>query len=144
MSGKAFTVETRFGTFEVRSEDVVTFPRGLPGFEQCRQFVLLSHATLAPLRCLYAIDGTRASFLAVDPRAVAADCQYVLPAEAHERVGAREDTPLVWLALVTLSDDDEMPTANLRAPIVINPSSMLGCQFVIDDDRYPVRHELAA
>lgn len=144
MSEETLTVEAPFGTFEVRPDEVVTFPSGLPGFEKCRRFVLLSHATHAPLRCLHAIDGP-ASFLAVDPCTVAVDYQCVLPPEAQGRVDAREDTRLVWLVLVALSDGDEASTANLRAPIVINPASMLGCQFVIDDDdRYPVRLELAA
>lgn len=144
MSEEMLTVETPFGTFEMQPDEVVAFPGGLPGFEECRRFVLLSHATHAPLRCLHAIDGQRASFLAVDPCTVAPDYQCVLPPEAQGRVDAREDTRLVWLVLVALSDGDETPTANLRAPIVINPASMLGCQFVIDDDRYPVRLELAA
>ncbi len=144
MSEETLTVETPFGTFAVRPDEVVTFPDGLPGFEKCRRFVLLSHATHAPLRCLHAIDDPPASFLAVDPCTVAADYQCALPPEAQGRVDAREDTRLVWLVLVALSDGDETPTANLRAPIVINPASMLGCQFVSDDDRYPVRLELAA
>ena len=144
MSEETRTVETSFGTFKVRPDEVVTFPGGLPGFEKCRQFVLLSHATHAPLRCLHAIDGPPASFLAVDPCSVAADYQCVLPPDAQNRIDAREDTPLVWLVLVALSAGDETPTANLRAPIVINPALMLGCQVVMDDDRYPVRLELAA
>lgn len=144
MSEQRMTVETPFGTFDVVSQDVVTFPRGLPGFEQCRQFVLLSHETLAPLRCLHAVDGSRASFLAVDPKAAMADYRCSLPAEQFDLVGADAGTPLVWLALVALSDGEDVPTANLRAPVVINPTSMLGCQFVLDDARYPVRHELAA
>lgn len=144
MSTDSFTVETPFGTFDVGSGDVVTFPRGLPGFEQSRRFVLLSHATFAPLRCLYAVDGSDASFLAVDPKAAMPDYQCSLPAEQRRQVGAEEETPLVWLALVALSDGEDAPTANLRAPVVINPTSMLGCQFVLDDARYPVRHALAA
>lgn len=125
MSEQRMTVETPFGTFDVKSQDVVTFPRGLPGFEQCRQFVLLSHATLAPLRCLHAVDGSRASFLAVDPQPAMADYRCSLPAEQCDLVGADAGTPLVWLALVALSDGEDVPTANLRAPVVINPTSML-------------------
>jgi len=30
-------------------------------------------------------------------------------------------------------------TANLRAPIVINPSKMIGCQLIRENDQYPVR-----
>lgn len=143
MSEDRITVETPFGTFDVESRDVVTFPRGLPGFEQCHRFVLLSHATFAPLRCLYAVDGL-VSFLAVDPKAVIPAYRCSLPVEHRANVGAEADTPLVWLALVAGGDGDDVPTANLRAPVVINPTSMRGCQCVLDDAQYPVRHALAA
>ncbi|MCC6987928.1 MAG: hypothetical protein IT181_02950, partial [Acidobacteria bacterium] len=36
------TVETRFGTFPVAAADIVHFAHGVPGFESCRQFVLIS------------------------------------------------------------------------------------------------------
>jgi flagellar assembly factor FliW len=39
MSDERFTIKTRFGDFEVTGGDVITFPRGLPGFEQTRRFV---------------------------------------------------------------------------------------------------------
>ncbi len=142
MSDERFTIETRFGDFEVTGGDVITFPRGLPGFEQTRRFVLLSHDTLAPLRCLHALDGSNA-FLAVDPRAVLPDYECSLQPSQLSHVGADEDTPIVWLVLVSFASGD-VATANLRAPVAINPTSMLGCQFVVDDERYPVRHELAA
>ncbi len=144
MPDNHLTIETRFGTFDLGESDVITFPRGLLGFEGCRRFVLLSHETFAPLRCVHAIDGPDASFLAVDPRTIVPDYRCSLQPEERAQVGAESDTPLLWLVLVAMGGEKGVPTANLRAPIVINPASMLGSQFVIDDDRYPVRHKLAA
>jgi len=47
------------------------------------------------------------------------------------------DEPLLWLAIVTITEKEA--TANLRAPVVINPSKMIGCQLIRDNDQYPVR-----
>lgn len=137
------TIKTSFGDFDVSERDIVTFPTGLPGFERCQRFVLLSHEKFAPLRCLYALDGSEATFLAVDPSSIVDD--YVRPLRPDERaqVDAEPDTPLVWLVLLAFTGED-IPTANLRAPIVVNPASMLGAQFVIDDERFRAQHELAA
>ncbi len=143
MSEHRITVETPFGAFDVESRDVVTFPGGLPGFEHCHRFVLLSHTTFAPLRCLHAVDGS-VSFLAVDPKAVMPDYRCSLPVDHRAKMGAEADTPLVRLALVAVGNGEDVPTANLRAPVVINPTSMRGCQCVLDDAQYPVRHALAA
>ena len=143
MANDVHTIETGFGVFQVSEADILTFPQGLPGFEQCQRFVLLSHETFGPLRCLYATDGTEATFLAVDPRDVVPDYQHTLRPEERAQIKAEDDTPLVWLALLTFDGSDN-PTVNLRAPVVINPESMTGCQVIVEDDRYTVRHRLVA
>ena len=143
MPSEAYTIDTGFGTFEVTERDIVTFSRGIPGYERCQRFVLLSHETFAPLRCLCAVDGPGAAFLAVDPRSIVPDYGCRLKEEERAQIDARAETPLVWLVLLAFTGEDT-PTANLRAPIVINPASMRGLQLVIDDERYTVRHELAA
>ncbi len=143
MSNDVLTVTTGLGDFEVSERDIVLFPRGLPGFERCRRFVLLSHETFAPLSCLHAVDGPDATFLAVDPRNIVAEYECTLQPDERAQVNAEPDAPLVWLVLLAYTGDDVL-TANLRAPVVINPASMCGAQFVVDDERYTVRHELAA
>lgn len=134
-------VQTRFGEFEADSRNVLCFPVGVPGFEQCRRFVVLSSITMAPVQCLHAVDGPPASFLVVDPRMVLPDYRCVLSGPDKERLGATEDGPLLWLAVVTVQDDGRA-NVNLRAPIVINPARMIGFQVMPYDSLYPVRFPL--
>ena len=56
------------------------------------------------------------------------------------RLGAADETALLWLAIVTVGDEGMF--ANLRAPVVINPARMLGFQLVPSDSLYPLRHPL--
>lgn len=135
-------IVTRFGAFEIDEADLIAFPQGLPGFEPCRQFVLLSSSEIAPLQCLQAVDGPRASFIAIDPRLVVPDYPGVLPEAGRDLLGSAEDATLVWLALATL-DAGGRATANLRAPIVIDPARMVGCQVALPDDEFSLRHDLA-
>jgi flagellar assembly factor FliW len=135
-------LETPFGVFTVNVRDVVHFADGLPGFEQNRKFVLLSSPELAPLHVLHHVDGPAASFLAVDPRIVLADYRTVLSATDRIRLGGGDDRALLWLALVTM-DAGQGPSVNLRAPIVINPTCMLGFQVMPHNSLYPLRHPLA-
>lgn len=119
---------------------VVEFAAGIPGFETCHRFVVITSPDLAPLSCLQSLDPPEASFLLVDPRLL--DPSYDVSLREFERVrlGAAVGEPLLWLAIVTVADGKA--TANLRAPIVINPARMQGCQFIRDDDRYPVHFPL--
>ena len=121
------------------ARDVVQFPHGLPGFEQCRGFVVLASDSLGPLQCLKAVQGPAASFLVIDPRRVLADYRCELTDNDRRRLGAGADDTLLWLALVTIELDSTI-TVNLRAPIVINPARMIGCQVVPYHCVYPLRH----
>jgi flagellar assembly factor FliW len=125
------------------AENVIRFPKGIPGFEACRGFILLSPQDDSGLQCLRAVEGPTATFLAVDPRAVMAGYRCELSEGDVERLRAGQETPLVWLALVTVETDGSI-VANLRAPVVINPERMLGAQVIPHHCLYPLRHVLVA
>jgi flagellar assembly factor FliW len=130
---------TRFGEFEADHRNFLSFPCGLPGFEQCQRFVILASVEAAPLQCLMSVIGPSATFLALEPRLVLPDYRCVLGASDRERIGAAEPETLVWLALLTINDEGHA-FANLRAPVVINPARMVGYQVVPQDSLYPLRH----
>jgi flagellar assembly factor FliW len=134
-------LNTRFGEFEADARDVLTFPDGLPGFEQCRRFVILSSMATAPLQLLHAVDGPPATFLTIDPRLVLPKYRCVLSPADLQRLGATDKTLLLWLALVVLDENGEA-TANLRAPVVVNPARMTGFQVVPSNSLYPLRYPL--
>jgi flagellar assembly factor FliW len=134
-------LETPIGSFLVEEASVIHFADGLPGFEQTRRFVLLSSPELAPLHLLHHVDGPPASFLAVDPRVVLPGYRTALGAADRARLGAGDDGALLWLALVTMGEQG--PSVNLRAPIVVNPGTMIGCQVMPHNSLYPLRHPLA-
>jgi flagellar assembly factor FliW len=138
----ALDVDTPFGQFSADAAAVVMFATGLPGFEQCRRFVLVTAPSLAPFTCLHGLDGARPSFLTLDPRQVVDPYQPSLSAADRRRLGAAIDTPLVWLSVVHL--DAAGATVNLQAPIVVNPERMLGVQVLDADSAYAADHRLVS
>jgi flagellar assembly factor FliW len=121
---------------------VVTFPQGLPGFEECNGFVVFA-ADAAPFQWLTSVDGPPASFLTVDPRLILPTFRYTLSPSDLSRLKARDEATLLWLAIVLVEPDGTI-AANLRAPIVINPDSMIGHQVMPQDCLYPLRHVIHA
>jgi len=116
---------------------VVEFPSGIPGFESHRRFVLIASAELSPLGCLKSVDSSDVSFLVIDPRLLSFGYDITLSELERARLGAGPDDPLLWLVIVTITESNA--TANLRAPVVINPGKMLGCQVIRENDQYPVQ-----
>lgn len=134
-------VETAFGTFDVSPDEIISFPAGLPGFEECRRFLVLSSRELEPFKCLQSVEGPSASFLAVDPRRVFPEYRCMLSDLDRARLGEPDEEALVWLAVVTVVEEQTL--VNLRAPVVVNPSRMLGFQLMPSNSLYPLRFELA-
>lgn len=134
-------VETRFGTFAGRARDVVTLADGLPGFESCRRFFLLTSPALHPLTCLQGLDDSRPAFLAIDPRTVDPQYRCRLDDLQLRRLGASTDTTLLWLAIVRVTESDGS-TVNLRAPLVVDPDRMRGMQLLAGHDEYDTNHRL--
>lgn len=126
---------------EITVSEAVTFPDGIPGFETCRRWVVLAAEEATPLRRLHALDGVEASFLAIDPRAVLEGYRCDLSAADRRQLGASDDEPLLWLAIVMMDPGGAL-TVNLRAPIVINPRTMTGQQVLPHNCLYPLRHVL--
>jgi flagellar assembly factor FliW len=116
---------------------VVEFPSGIPGFESHRRFILITSAELSPLGCLKSVDSSDVSFLVIDPRLLSFDYDLTLSDFERARLGAGPGEPLLWLAIVTITE--QAASANLRAPVVINPAKMIGCQVIRENDQYPVQ-----
>jgi len=129
-------------TMTIPTELVVQFPDGLPGFEACERFLLYSSPDTLPIRCLHSIDGPKATFLTIQAGEALNEFRHQLSASDRLRLEVAEETPLLWLAVVTVEEDGPV-TANLRAPIVINLERRIGYQILPHQCVYPLRHPLA-
>lgn len=120
---------------------VVEFPDGLPGFEDCRRFVLLSGPAVAPFTIVQGLGQDSPAFAAIEPSHVEAGYRAELSDADLARIGADEHSPLLWLALVN-PEFEPAPTVNLRAPLVINPATLRGIQLIASESSYPYDHPL--
>ena len=124
----------------------VYFPRGLPGFEDQNRFVLIEREALAPIVLLQSVAADL-RFLAVS----------VWIADPGYQIGITEDDlsalslvrqpqpgdGVVCLAILSPAEGERF-TANLLAPVVVNPQTRIGVQAVRNDARYSHRFTLEA
>ena len=123
-------------------DGVVTFSEGLPGFENHRQFVLVASTDMAPFTVMQGLESEAPSFVTVDPRMVDRAYPTTLDRVDLARLSAHEQEPLLWLAIVAAHEDGRA-TANLRAPVVINPGTMRGIQIIAVESPYRTDHPLS-
>ena len=119
------------------ADAVVTFPAGLPGFEDQRRFVLTNRAELAPLVFLQSLDSQDLCFTALPVSAIDPHYELSLSAEDQQRLG--RDGDLLVLAILAAAENGRW-TANLLAPVVIQVDARTGVQAVRSDSRYSHCH----
>lgn len=125
--------------------DLVHFPEGLPGFEDCRRYAVVTSPSLDPFCSLLGQGPGAPAFIAIDPRRVVPDFSCALESTDRARLQlaadeTTESAPLLWLAVVTAGDAGA--TVNLRAPIVINPQAMRGVQLLPAASELPLAFAL--
>jgi flagellar assembly factor FliW len=123
---------TRFGALSVDLDDLITFPGGLLGFEDCRLWALLSDASNDALGWLQCTTRGDAALAVVSPRRFIPNYQF--------RASRRELAPLELPSLedaqvlAIVSEQDGQLTLNLKAPIVINLKTRTARQIVVNDE----------
>jgi flagellar assembly factor FliW len=135
-----------FGSISFEAGSVIEFPRGLPGFEQQRRFLLVQIPPSAPVVFLQSTEDPSLCFPAlpvqsVDPRyrlrMADEDLELVgLPTHCQPRLG--DDV----LCLAVLAFRETGPTANLLAPVVVNLSNQRAVQALDLESGYSHQHAL--
>lgn len=132
----------RFGTIEVDEEKILHFPRGLPGFPGCTEFIVMDHDKETPLKWLQCVDRPEVAFLVVEPEQILLSYGLEIPEPVLAFLGWRKGTgdPRDVVVFVILTVDGENLTANLRAPVLVNVENRRAHQMILDDPQLPIQH----
>ncbi len=131
---------SRFGPLEIDAQDVIDFPTGLLGLENCRHWVLLADATNDAMGWMQSTTRPEIALAVVSPRRFVPDYQVRVFRSELETLELNDLSDAQVLAIV--GKNDRSITLNLKAPLVIHLSRRLGRQVVANGDQ-PLQYELA-
>lgn len=140
-------VSEHFGIICYQPDQVVTFPEGLPAFEEEREFLLIEQSSTAPVVFLQSLRRPGLAFITLPAGFVAPPFQLAASPEDLEALGLPAGSlpipgpDLLCLAIVTVAEA-RPPTANLMAPVVVNMRNRLARQVIMCDSRYSHQHPL--
>ena len=123
-------------------QGMYVFPAGLPGFPTCQRFELRQPAGCDPLVWMVSLDHDDLAFAAVKVNRVVDSYHPRLSREDLADLDTPDPAMLITLALLTVSADPDEVTVNLRAPLILNPSTHIGRQAIVAGQEYSVRHHL--
>ncbi len=123
-------------------EEIITFPKGLLGLENCKKFILFPLEENDNFSVLHSIEELDMGWLVVSPFQVKEDYSIELPQSLQQRLEIGSEEEVALLSTVTLSSDITKITANLRAPLVININKRIGEQIIVDKEEYLIKHPI--
>lgn len=138
-------LETRlFGTVEYGQEDVISFPAGLPSFEDEHEFLLLplGPATNDPL-CLQSVATPALTFVLLNPFTLSPSYAPRLRAQELQDLQVERDEDLCFYVLCAMKRPVGDSTVNLKCPVALNPDTRIAYQIILDTDDYHMRHPLS-
>jgi len=122
---------------EIDPSTIITFPDGIPGFEQCTRYKLFHEEGKPTLFWLQSVDKPELSLSVTQPEILNIAYQFALSDDEEKRleisgpVGAEDLAVLVILYRQFAKGEqagDAAVQANVRAPLVINLKSRIGLQ----------------
>ncbi len=123
------------GNQEVNPDSIITFPRGLPGFEDQKRFKLFHQDGSEIVYWLQAVDDEDLLFSVAHPINFNINYNFILTDEEEALLEAQNSDEL--LILIMLHKDNEQsggkPTikGSIKSPLVLNTEKRIGLQKVL-------------
>ena len=140
-------VETRFGTYEFAPDETVMMPHGLVGFAEQLLFGLGNLPAPLPedFKLLQSLGEPPISFIVVPMSSDEAPIESAdLDAACTATGFVRDQIHVMFLCTIQPKDNGEGIDmwANIRAPILLDLEARQARQYVLSNERYPLRQPL--
>ncbi len=133
-----------FGEIDYEQSQIISFPAGIPGFPEEKEFVLLPFAgSETAMLCLQSTAVAQLAFVVLDPFCFSDDYTPVLQESELRQLGVENAQELYYYVLCNLRKPVSDSTVNLRCPLAINPNTLVGRQIIMDTDEYDMRYPLS-
>jgi flagellar assembly factor FliW len=136
-------IQTRvFGEVDIEDSKIITFPEGIVGFPELKQFALIydKEKGSASIQWLQSVQEAGFAMPVMNPLIVRPDYNPVVDDSLLKPVGSLDENDMLVLVTVTVPRDIKQMSVNLRAPIVINANECRACQVILDNEEYGIKY----
>ena len=133
-----------FGVIEFESEDALSFPNGLFGFEDEKEFALLPfHGSDGNLLCFQSTKTPGLAFVAMNPFSLNPAYTPVLSQEELDFMQVSSSHELCYYVLCVVREPVKDSTVNLKCPVVVEKKKKRAIQVILETKDYHMRHPLS-
>jgi flagellar assembly factor FliW len=141
----AMIIESKpFGYVDIEKVDIIHFPRGIYGFEEFHNFVVLKNKKREsnPFMWLQSTEAREPCFAVVDPHSFFEDYKPEISEEDARAISLASSELLRYLLVATVPSDVKNMYVNLKCPIIINSGDNTAMQIILENTDYPMRYYL--
>ena len=119
-----------FGPQEIQDDEIITFPQGLPGFEENTRFKVFHEEGKPTVHWLQSVDDAELCFSVMEPDLLNLGYEFELSDEQTQTLEVTEGDELIVVLMLSKagnSSEQDLETvpnqsirANLQGPLVIN------------------------
>ena len=127
------------GKMIYEENEIITFERGIPGFEYLKKFIIKEVGEDSPFNILQSIEDKDIGFIIISPFMIKDSYEIKLSEEILKNLNIKREEDVRLYSLVTLNERVENITANLKAPLIINITNQKGEQYILDKGNYKIK-----
>jgi flagellar assembly factor FliW len=132
----------RFGEIEIAEEKILCFEGGLPGFDNCSRFTIISSEETDPFLWLQSLDEPDVALAVINPFRLFPDYTPAVNEMDLEKIGSPADEDVLALTVAVIPVKYEKMTTNLVSPILINLKTNQARQIIMENSTYQVKQPI--
>ena len=137
-------IKTSHGVRHVDKKDIIHFKDGLFGFSGFTDFAVFDIKGCEPFKSMLSAEEGGPDFVVVEPTSIFDDYSPLDSINSPEELNICPPGEIVVLSIVTLSEEPEDITINLRGPLFVNLSTSQAKQVILENEQYQTRSPILA
>ncbi|MCP8617600.1 flagellar assembly protein FliW [Salirhabdus salicampi] len=133
-----------FDEVEVNEDKIITFPFGLPGFQNERQFIVMDIPENPMFSVLQSVTNPDLAFIISSPYVIEHNYEFDLDETTVQQLAITSVEDVSVFSIVTMKETFEQSTINLQAPVIVNVKNNMGKQVVLNESRYHTKHPITS
>lgn len=134
---------TRFGEMQVNEKDILSFPQGILGFPESKNYILIESEDPSIFAWLQSVNEPELCFIVTDPFLFKGDYSVNLTTQEIEQLSVKTAKEVNILAIVSANArNNGRLTTNLMAPLVVNATNRVGYQIIKEEYTQLLRFDI--
>ncbi|MBU1626956.1 flagellar assembly protein FliW [bacterium] len=130
----------RFSEIDVSEDKVITVKGGILGFPDSTEYTFIEKDKEDPFKWFQSLQFGDLAFVLLDPFVFFPDYRVEISEELAKELDMKSIEEAIALVIVVIPKNPLEITANLLAPVILNPYKKIARQIILIDSQYTTKH----